>query len=261
MIPDYVLAWARAPGPAKALRLIRERHENGRLGVRARVEAGLTSSERVEVGRFLEADWAPSGRPLMVQRLREGLAANGVGLEELLEAVGGPLVDRRAERAAARDARAAERAERAAMVERVVDEAEAAPVEHLAVLAARLFADSHALDRSAVLGRAVARRLAERAATDERPYVDPVLDASAWRDAWASVGVLCDAVSAQVLVLNLPLVGDATAVRLAAVAGEPVWLTLRSLAGTLALAGGVGEVFVCENPAIVEAAADRFGER
>lgn len=49
------------------------------------------------------------------------------------------------------------------------------------------------------------------------------------------------------------------AVRLCRAApGEPVWLTLRSLAGRLALARP-GAVFVCENPSVVEAAADRLG--
>ena len=48
--------------------------------------------------------------------------------------------------------------------------------------------------------------------------------------------------------------------QLAAVEAEPVWLTLRSLRGSdWRLADGVAEVFVCENPSIVEAAADRFG--
>jgi hypothetical protein len=66
-------------------------------------------------------------------------------------------------------------------------------------------------------------------------------------------------VSAQVLVLNLPLTGDAPAVALcAATPGEPVWLTLRSLVGAFGL-GWPSEVFVCENPSIVEEAASRLG--
>lgn len=40
--------------------------------------------------------------------------------------------------------------------------------------------------------------------------------------------------------------------------GEPVWLTLRSLRGAWELARGA-EVFVCENPTVLEAAADRHG--
>lgn len=78
-------------------------------------------------------------------------------------------------------------------------------------------------------------------------------------EAWASDGVTCDGVSAQVLVLNLPLTGDAPAVAVcAATPGEPGWLTLRSLAGSFSLSG-THDVFVCENPSIVEEAASRFG--
>lgn len=72
-------------------------------------------------------------------------------------------------------------------------------------------------------------------------------------------GVVCDGVSSQVLVLNLPLTGEGPAVALTAVQAEPVWLTLRALLQPFALAEGVPEVFVCENPSIVEAAADRYG--
>ncbi len=81
-----------------------------------------------------------------------------------------------------------------------------------------------------------------------------------WREAWAGVGVVCDQVSSQVLVLNLPLQGEAPAVAISTAAnGEPVWLTLRSMVGTLAIPNNVPTVFVCENPSIVEAAADAFG--
>ncbi|HQZ00424.1 MAG TPA: TIGR02679 domain-containing protein [Propionicimonas sp.] len=141
----------------------------------------------------------------------------------------------------------------------------------LPVLAAGVAQDAHALDKTRPLGRAVARFLAVRAALDRAaaggPSVagvladltDPVATAEDWRAAWTAGGVACDTVSSQVLVLNLPLVGDAAAVRLCEVArGEPLWLTLRSLTGTLSLAGR-GDVFVCENPSVVEAAADRLG--
>jgi uncharacterized protein (TIGR02679 family) len=63
-----------------------------------------------------------------------------------------------------------------------------------------------------------------------------------------------------VLTLNLPLTGEAPAVRwVAAAPAEPVWLTLRSLAGGWSAAPCT--VFVCENPTVVEAAADRWGTR
>lgn len=139
----------------------------------------------------------------------------------------------------------------------------------LPVLAARVARDAHALDRSRPLGRAVARFLAVRASfTDalsvESPmtgWVDPASSAEAWRAAWAGGGVACDAVSSQVLVLNLPLTGNAAAVRLSSAArSEPVWLSLRALFGELSLERPT-EVFVCENPSILESAADRLGER
>ena len=98
-----------------------------------------------------------------------------------------------------------------------------------------------------------------RAVTEGGSYRDPLEDAQLWSAAWAGAGVICDAVSAQVLVLNLPLTGNAPAVRLChAAPGEPVWLTLRSLRGDWELARGA-EVFVCENPTVLEAAADRHG--
>lgn len=140
----------------------------------------------------------------------------------------------------------------------------------LSVLAARVAKDAHALDKSRPLGRAVARFLALRATIEPAisvaglevamaGFVDPVRSGEGWRAAWSAGGVACDAISSQVLVLNLPLAGDAPAVRLCRAApGEPVWLTLRSLTGRLALARP-GAVFVCENPSVVEAAADRLG--
>ena len=139
----------------------------------------------------------------------------------------------------------------------------------LPVLAVTALGDAHGLDRNRRLGRAVARFLAvraafTRAASADDPmiaWLDPNESAEAWRAAWAVGGVACDTVSSQVLTLNLPLTGDAAAVRLCrAAASEPVWLTLRSLTGQLSLARA-GEVFVCENPSILESAADRLGER
>lgn len=139
----------------------------------------------------------------------------------------------------------------------------------LPVLAAKVARDAHALDRSRPLGRAVARFLAVRASfthalSVDSPmigWVDPASSAEAWRAAWASGGVACDAVSSQVLVLNLPLTGNAAAVRLSSAArSEPVWLSLRALSGELSLERPT-EVFVCENPSILESAADRLGER
>ncbi|MGD8214418.1 DUF2399 domain-containing protein [Aestuariimicrobium sp. Y1814] len=293
-VPAFIVDWARLPGPSKLLATARTKLEAGRLGPRAKLDLEFTPSERSEVGRMLDAAWAGSGEPVPIARLRHSLAEHGTTLEALLTQVSGPLRDLRSERAQQVTTRQTDRDEglatlgalgagavdpavlqrclvgaafwsvRAADITRVVQHLDglartrSQPV-HLAVLAASLFGDAHALDRDAGLGRAVARFLRGRATTEDEPYTDPVGDATAWHAAWESGGVICDGVSARALVLNLPLTGDGSAARLAEIRGEPVWLTLRALRQPFRLADGIEEVFVCENPAIVEAAADRFG--
>lgn len=293
-VPHFVVEWARLPGPVKLLALARTRVEEGRLGPRARLDPSLSPTERLEVGRMLDAAWAGSGATVPVTQLRRSLQDHGTTLEALLETASGPLRDLRAERARRRASRSTDQdeamqiladlaehtidaqvlrrclvgaevwSERSRQIVRVVHHADAAARERsgslrLGVLAASLFGDAHALDRDSALGRAVARFLHARAAGVGEPFVDPIGDAAAWHDAWESCGVSCDGVSARVLVLNLPLTGPGPAARITDVVGEPVWVTLRSLRRPFGLAAGVNEVFVCENPAIVEAAADRFG--
>lgn len=142
----------------------------------------------------------------------------------------------------------------------------------LAVLSARIFGDAHALDQSRQLGRAAARLMAlvgaisDLGPDDPEPalaWADPLGSAERWRSAWAGVGVGCDSLSSQVLTLNVALRGSAPAVPLtAAAAGEPLWLTARSLTtGTVTPSETVTEIFVCENPSVVEAAAIRLGLR
>lgn len=295
-IPRYVLDWARLPGPAKVLHLARARLEAGGLGPQATLAPDLTRSERLDVGKMLDAVWAGSGAAVSVRQLRQGLATHSTTLEDLVVATSGPLRDLPGERAEKRRRKQEDRDEAlrllselpgrtvpTAVLERCLTGAEvwsdrardvAGVVEHLdqqascdaipirlGVLAASLFSDAHALDRSRVLGRAVARFLGGRATAEGAAFVDPVGDAAGWHAAWESAGVVCDAVSGRVLVLNLPLTGDGPAAQMARVHGEPVWLTLRSLRQEFGLAVGVDDVYVCENPAILEAAADRFGDR
>lgn len=291
-VPAHIVAWAADPGPAKVIAAARVRVEAGKLGPRAVVEVDLTVEERRQVGRMLGPVWAASGEPVKVAQLRAGLGTHATTLEDLLVRVGGPLRDLRAERRDAAEARREDRdgglnvlrglsgdveaavlqrclvgasswTERAAQIAAVVQHlddraASGAPPLRLSVLAAQLFRDAHALDRTEGLGRAVARFLAGKVA-DAGAWLDPVSDATQWHHAWESAGVVCDGVSSQVLVLNLPLTGEGPAVALTAVQAEPVWLTLRALLQPFALAEGVPEVFVCENPSIVEAAADRHG--
>ncbi len=81
------------------------------------------------------------------------------------------------------------------------------------------------------------------------------------RAAWAGVGVACDRVSSTVLVLNLPLRGTPALAALSVLRGEPVWLTARMLTVGVEVPAGLGPVFVCENPSVIETAADRLGTR
>lgn len=130
--------------------------------------------------------------------------------------------------------------------------------ESLSTFAARVLADAHALDDDrplSTLALGAARALAGREPGSGAPWR---------RETWAAVGLLKDDLSSQVLALGLP--GDAataTGRALAALhaAGQPAVLTLRQLARDAPepLPPGT-RVFVCENPSVVAAAADRFGE-
>ncbi len=129
----------------------------------------------------------------------------------------------------------------------------------LTQLAAETCGDSHALDRDSSLGRLTNRALAALQSQS------PARSAAEIRTLWANVGVVLDELSATVLVLNLPtLPGSALGDMLYPLrqAGEPARLTFRQLRGNAPCdfdAAGAAEVFVCENPAVVAAAADRWG--
>lgn len=287
-----VLEWARTPGPARALRTARDKWEAGARGARVVLCADATDQERRDLGRLLGLSWQTSGRPLRLGPLRRALAGYQIELPELLTALGGPLRDRPAERDVARacSAQVKERVRRVlvdggvpsdaaseavagrwlgptetalALAGQVVAVWRQLPVAEgtlLAELAAGTFGDPHALDRRFRLGGLVLRLWAY-AGSGQDP--GPIRDAFARRWAWTEVGVTYDRVSSLVLVLNLPLPPGSTAARLCATAvGEPLWLTLRTVPSDFvlparSLAGCV--VRVCENPTVVEAAADRLG--
>jgi uncharacterized protein (TIGR02679 family) len=134
------------------------------------------------------------------------------------------------------------------------------PGVSLAELAARVAGDAHALDPGSPLG-SLGLRLAAHLAGAPAPK-----DAAGRRALWAQVGVLTDAVSASVLVLNL----DAGAAGLCAQLlgacreqGEPCRLTLRQLSQhpPRFAPAAVGTVYVCENPSVLVRAADALGPR
>lgn len=127
----------------------------------------------------------------------------------------------------------------------------------LAVLANRTLGDSHALDPGHRVPALVLRALA-RIHGQEIPTT-----AAARRDLWARVGVVCDDLSCDVLVLGLAPTGDGLLhrfLRQHAAVGEPLRITLRQLARAAAIRlTAPGPVFVCENPAVVSVAADQLG--
>ena len=148
----------------------------------------------------------------------------------------------------------------AALLAKAVDVAQQLPVAgiHLAELAAKTTGDSHSLDPGMPLSTLVLRAAALVGGMADWN------DRSERREAWAKVGVVCDDLSSAVLSLGLSARGTSLtdrALLLHAEAGEPYRLSLRQLSRDR-LSLDVGRrVFVCENPAVVSAAASRLGAR
>ena len=128
-------------------------------------------------------------------------------------------------------------------------------------LAERATGDPHALDRGRQLRTLVL--LAALHLTGEPMQMPPSLVTQ--RAVLATVGIYLDSVSTDVLVLGLRADGAGHVDRLlnqAADAGEPLRLTLRMLQGTPPSIRPTSQpVSVCENPSVVEAAAGRLGGR
>jgi uncharacterized protein (TIGR02679 family) len=282
----HLLEWARLPGPAKVLAAARQRVEAGHGTSGSPLRVSLTDAERDQVGRLLGTKWVLSGRQVGAKALAEATRSLGTDLETLLAACGGPLRDRPAERAASLRQAADERAKAADVLaaagvpapsavdwvaRRGLPRAGTGQLLELAsrcalvwprlpasggstvlltVLAAEALGDPHALDRGSAVAAGVLRLLG---------YDVPAI-AESWRATWDEIGVVCDPVSSRVLVPNLVLRGDAAACRLTGAAGaEPLWLTWRSLTGTVGC--DAPDVHVCENPSVLIAAADKLGTR
>ncbi|MDT0341858.1 TIGR02679 family protein [Streptomyces litchfieldiae] len=129
----------------------------------------------------------------------------------------------------------------------------------LPVLAARTLGDAHALDEGRPLATLVHSAVRVLAALPD----DTPSGAEGRRAAWASVGVALDELSSRVLVLGLPGSTRGTTGRILAAAregGEPLLLTLRQLIREPPELGADGRrIRVCENPAVLAAAADDLG--
>lgn len=128
----------------------------------------------------------------------------------------------------------------------------------LSVFAATHLHDAHALDLNHDLGRLVCRAIA---AAHDLPAPKKRSDL---RRTWELAGIVPDELSATVLTLNLPVLGESLSdemLRAHAKLGEPCRLTFRHLrlhAPTIQPPGDA-PLFVCENPSIVAAAAERSG--
>ncbi|WP_405440527.1 TIGR02679 family protein [Streptomyces niveus] len=126
------------------------------------------------------------------------------------------------------------------------------PPTSRATFAARHLSGAHCLDEGTPLAALVLSGL--RALTG---FPDGA--GATWRrEAWASAGLLKDDVSSTVLSLNLR---GTPALDWMADAGEPAVLTLRSLTRHTSAPAvpATGTVHLCENPAVLTAAADAFG--
>jgi uncharacterized protein (TIGR02679 family) len=243
---------------------------------------GLTPAERDAIGGLIGQRRAASGAiKVDLTRLDEQLLrARTVGVIAVLETLGGPLVDRRAERSTSAAAvadgwravrghpavtRASALADWTDLLRRtgrlrrlglddpfttlltaldIVEPLPSSPTQ-LAVLAAQATGDAHALDTDRPLGV-----LATEA-------VQAMTGIAGRRAAWRAVGIELDAVSASVLALGLR--GHAV-LDAAADVGEPVRITWRLLEKAAPAAAG-SVVWVCENPVVVDAAASELGRR
>jgi uncharacterized protein (TIGR02679 family) len=126
----------------------------------------------------------------------------------------------------------------------------------LARFAAATTGDGHGLDPDRPLATLVLRGVEHLTG-----FVRADRTARERRTLWARVGVLCDELSAPALVLGLRAAGTSVTDRLLAVAydaGEPARVTLRQLIRHRPKLVD-REVWLCENPAVVAAVADRLG--
>lgn len=272
------------------------RFASGHLPVRITIPV-LSERGRSRLADILGLDRYPvEGKQLAVERLATALGAGDVhGLRAAVEAMRGPLGDRRAERLAAQRARTElwgyladaaatltifpTPAARSAWVERArevgvpggdigahrqrLEQAVAAlqrlpasPPLTLAGLAADETGSGHGLDPGRRLTRLVLDGLAIAFGAE------PANDAEAARALWERAGVVPDPLSSTVLTLGMRSHGDgATAayLRASSHASEPVVLTLRQLqTEQLEWSAGNGTAYVFENPSLLADAAGRW---
>lgn len=130
----------------------------------------------------------------------------------------------------------------------------------LSTLAATMLGDAHALDQGRPLATLVKKAAVIIGGGEEAD--SPESD----REIWAGVGVLVGgALTSTVLVLNLPAGGETMTGQMLGPlreTGQPGYLTLRQLVQDAPHWHCRGSrVYICENPAVVAEAAERLGPR
>jgi uncharacterized protein (TIGR02679 family) len=288
-------AWLAQPALARLWDLLRDRLERNGLQVRGRLRLDdVTEAEREALSLLTGRSYAGNAVSVALTDLDTALRAGaaGCGLVKVAEQLRGPLTDRPALREARRAATetiwsAADRASRIhglgdapwlgpwlEEVRRAGTLARLDPphatrliaqaIEVLALLreppalgrgelAERVTGTAHGLDDDTLLAKLVLRGVA-RILDVESPQ-----DARTRRELWQAAGVTTDRVSTTVLTYGLAPLGDEPPVRLLrerTLAGLETHLTLRDLHRMTWRLPTSTEVFVCENPRVVEAAAD-----
>jgi uncharacterized protein (TIGR02679 family) len=219
----------------------------GLADVVAELRGPLTSRPALRETRAAERDrfWVAANEALRAARLDEAAWVPG-WLEEVRR--GGTLTRLPSVRAAS-------------LIEQAVDVLArvTAPGEvggSRGELAERVTGTAHGLDDDTVLARLVLRGLA-RARGEEFPR-----DARARRELWEAAGVATDQVSSTVLTYGLLPQGDdwaARVLRQRSLAGAETHLSMRDLRRIQWRLPTDVEVFICENPRVIEAAADKGG--
>ncbi|MFI6978171.1 TIGR02679 family protein [Embleya sp. NPDC050154] len=281
------VAWLARPELAGLWQRLRARLEGNGRTVQGHIRGGhWDQAERRELSMLLGRSVSPTGNvTVALADVDARLRATAGGLIPALEALGGPIRDRRGERLSARDATTrlwdeaatiadrdwVESVRRSGTLARLDTAAALRLIEQGARvlttidpdrpvgrgdLAALVTGTAHGLDDGTLLARIVLRGLALRHARGEIPAHAP-----GRRDLWRTAGAVTDEVSATVLTLGLRPPGSSPASRLLrerADAGYETHLSMREirrLAGPPVPPGT--RVYVCENPRVVEVAADR----
>ena len=288
-------AWLAQPALSRLWDLLHDRLERNGLQIRGRLRLDhVTEAEREALSLLTGRSYAGGRVSIALADLEAALLAGaaGCGLVEVAEKLRGPLTDRPARRDARRAATETIRsaADRALRAHDLDDAPWAEPwleeirragtlarldtdgaarlivqaIEVLALLreppslgrgelAERVTGTAHGLDDDTLLARLVLRGVARM--LDAEPPRDP----RSRRELWQAAGVATDRVSTTVLTYGLAPLGDEPPVRLLrerTMAGLESHLTLRDLHRMTWRLPPSTDVFVCENPRVVEAAAD-----